>query len=107
MDFYILDEQDRPLLVNQTEYDRWHKSLPDDIMKTSFGFTLARDETKGVCVSTVYLGMDHGYGEGLPVLWETMVFTDDERDGYSERATSRSEALESHRKFCEKYIGAL
>lgn len=25
-------------------------------------------------ISTVFLGLDHNYGEGPPVLWETMVF---------------------------------
>lgn len=27
-----------------------------------------------MCVSTVFLGMDHAFGFGPPVLWETMVF---------------------------------
>lgn len=29
---------------------------------------------KDVQVSTVFLGLDHGYGEGPPILFETLVF---------------------------------
>lgn len=103
MDNYILDENDCPRLADLQEYYRWQKALPDDI-KTGIGFTLARDEVEGVCVSTVYLGIDHGYGDGPPVLWETMVFCEGENDQDCERASNRKEALEVHRRFCEKYI---
>lgn len=35
---------------------------------------IARDETKGVTVSTVFLGIDHRIcGDGPPVLFETLV----------------------------------
>jgi hypothetical protein len=36
--------------------------------------TLARDEPDGYLVSTVWLGLDHGWGLGIPVIFETMVF---------------------------------
>jgi hypothetical protein len=101
---YILDENDCPRLAGLTEYYQWKKALPDDI-QTGFGFTLACEEAEGVCVSTVYLGADHGYGDGPPVLWETMVFCEGEHDQDFERATSRKDALETHRRFVEKYIG--
>jgi len=100
---YILDENDIPKQVELMEYYSWKKSLPDDI-QTGIGFTLARDEKDGVCISTVYLGTDHGYGSGPPVLWETMVFCEGDDDQYCERATSRSEALQVHKRFCETYL---
>lgn len=30
----------------------------------------------GVTVSTVFLGLDHGFGDGPPLLFETMIFSD-------------------------------
>jgi hypothetical protein len=104
MNSFILDENDFPRLVDLTEYYQWQKALPEDI-KTGIGFTLALDKVEGVCVSTVYLGIDHGYGNGPPVLWETMVFCEGKNDQDFERSTSRKDALKVHRRFCEKYIG--
>lgn len=35
---------------------------------------VARDEVGPYLVSTVWLGVDHRFGEGAPVIFETMVF---------------------------------
>lgn len=47
-------------------------------------------------VSTVFLGLDHGSGGGLPVLWETMAFGMDEHFDNTERYTSYDAALKGH-----------
>lgn len=39
---------------------------------------VALDEVEGLRVSTVHLVIDHGFGDGAPVLWETMVFPADD-----------------------------
>ncbi len=36
---------------------------------------VARHALKGVWVSTVFLGIDHNWGEGPPVLFETAIFS--------------------------------
>src|SRR5690606_31539414 len=36
--------------------------------------TVARDEVNGILVSTVFLGLDHAFFGGPPLLWETMAF---------------------------------
>lgn len=36
---------------------------------------LARDDIEGCLVSTVFLGLDHAFGSGPPVLFETMAFS--------------------------------
>ena len=46
-------------------------------------------------VSTVFLGLDHNFGEGPPVLWETMVFGGP-LDEETERYTSREDAKAGH-----------
>ena len=35
------------------------------------------DEVEGIRISTVFLGIDHSFGKGEPVLWETMAFGPD------------------------------
>jgi predicted RNA-binding Zn-ribbon protein involved in translation (DUF1610 family) len=49
----------------------------------------------GVEVSTVFLGLDHAFGGGPPVLWETMVFGG-ARDGNQQRYTSEDAARAGH-----------
>jgi hypothetical protein len=77
---------------------------------------VAYDDLGHARVSTVFLSLDHGYGDGPPVLYETMVF--DERppsvcptcgqttrndDGDSERYCTREEALTGHARYVEKW----
>lgn len=35
---------------------------------------VARDDVAGASVSTVFLGLDHNFGSGPPLLFETMIF---------------------------------
>ena len=61
-------------------------------------------------VSTVFLIIDHGYDDGPPVLYETMVFPTNP-DGTlsslnefdSRRYRTRAEAIEGHKAMVEKW----
>jgi hypothetical protein len=55
---------------------------------------VAHDDIDGVSVSTVFLGLDHGFGHGAPKLFETMVFGLD--DDYQERYSTWAEAEAGH-----------
>jgi hypothetical protein len=58
-----------------------------------------------VRVSTVFLGIDHAWGEGMPpLLYETMVFNGP-HDGTQRRYSTREEALVGHRAMVEKVMG--
>ena len=35
---------------------------------------VAKTQVGGIWVSTVFLGLDHSFGRGLPILFETMLF---------------------------------
>lgn len=49
-----------------------------------------------VSVSTVFMGMDHRFGgDGPPILWETMIFGGP-HDGYQQRYSSVTAAIEGH-----------
>lgn len=63
-----------------------------------------RDEIDGVRISTVFLGLDHAFGGGVPLLFETMIFGG-EHDGYQTRAHSWDEAVGQHLKAKELVTG--
>jgi len=91
---YILDLDGTPLEVNDPF--EWSKFMNSNrrLKKDTF--------PNGVWVSTVFLGLDYSFGEGPPILWETMIFgaTGDLND-YRERYTTAVDALEGHERACE------
>jgi hypothetical protein len=57
-------------------------------------------------VSTVFLGIDHGFGfNDAPVLWETMIFGGS-RDQEQHRYTSQAEALAGHARLVRELRAA-
>lgn len=54
----------------------------------------------GVLVSTVFLALDHAFGGGKPILFETMIFGG-EHDQYQDRCSTWEEAEAMHTKACE------
>jgi len=53
----------------------------------------------GTYVSTVFLGLDHQFLDGPPLLFETMIFNDDSgRESYCDRCSTWDEAVEMHKR---------
>lgn len=57
---------------------------------------IALTEVGPVRVSTVWLGIDHRFGEGPPIIFETMVFGCLALLEYQTRACTENEALAQH-----------
>jgi hypothetical protein len=76
----------------------------DDLFKWARWFETANrcvafDELgPGLTVSTVFMGLDHQFGEGPPILFETLVF-DDYAQGDGARYATWDEAERGHREF--------
>jgi len=95
MDWYTIGDNEQPvLLADDQRYSvDAHKVWPP--LKTT---------VDGYEVSTVFLGLDHGYAaDFLPVLWETMIFGDGpvpwasgDDNEYQERYTSADAARMGH-----------
>jgi hypothetical protein len=57
-----------------------HSVRPAELLEWAAAFNdtdkrrVARDELDGVSVSTVFLGLDHSFGEGPPLIFETLIF---------------------------------
>lgn len=94
---YILDHSGEPVECHDTlEWGEWfecasNRKLAKDTVDLGFG--LSAD------VSTVFLGIDHGFEGGEPILWETMIFglpDGHKLSDYQRRWTSRGAALCGH-----------
>jgi hypothetical protein len=106
MHYYTLDENRQPVPCHSLDaYGDWHDAMPDSsdwyTMKTGLGLVVGLDEVSDDRVSTVFLGLDHGFGlngDSGPILWETMVFPECE---VCERYRTYEEAIEGHRRIVE------
>lgn len=62
---------------------------------------VAKDKIGDVLVSTVFLGIDHSFNGGKPILFETMVFGGP-LDSAQERYHSWDEAEQGHKEMVER-----
>lgn len=94
MDKWVLDADGQP--VPEPDLERWGAFMGDGDKRR-----VAWTEVGKWRVSTVFLGLDHAFGEGSPVLWETMVFGPEPWDGAHWRYTSAGEARANHDQVAE------
>lgn len=87
MKHWILDDEHNLVEVDLETWARWF----EDIENRRVGWT----EVGDVKVSTVCLGIDHRFGEGPPLLFETMIFGGP-HDQYQERYSTWDEAQQGH-----------
>ncbi len=94
---YILDATGEPVPCDLMTWATWLETS-DDARRVAF------DTIDGVDVSTVFLGLDHRFGSGPPVLFETLVFGG-LHDGAGDRYCTRAEALAGHARFVQQVKG--
>lgn len=71
---YILNAKGEPVECKKL-------SVWGEFFETSKLRQVGDDTIDGVRVSTIFLGLDHNFGGGPPILWETMVFAKGRHDG--------------------------
>lgn len=81
----------------------------DNLLKWAMWFEsserhVARDATGNGDVSTIFLGIDHQFDQGPPLLFETLVFGGT-RDGYMERCATWEEAEVQHARVVKMVKG--
>lgn len=59
--------------------------------------TVKKDTINGCDVSTVFLGLCHQFGDGPPLIFETMIFGGP-HDQYQDRCSTWEQALSMHQK---------
>jgi len=92
--YYILDAEGEPKPAELLEWAKWFEDAANR--------QLARTEVKpDVTVSTIFLGLDHNFCSGKPVLWETVIFGGP-RSEEMYRYTNEVAALKKHAKIVEE-----
>ena len=84
---YILDKQGNPKKCN--DLFMWERQAH------TLKWRIARTQHDAFMVSTVFLGIDHGWGDGPPILFETMCFGGP-LDQDQNRATTKEQAQVMH-----------
>ena len=79
-----------------------------DVAKWSAWFETAdrvvsRTEIHGSVISTVFIGMNHGYYDQPPVLFETLIFGGP-LDGEGRRYSTWDEAERGHQEYVQKIL---
>lgn len=92
---YILNDEGEPIKCDLMTWAFW---LQNDREKRR----VAVYEKGDVKVSTVFLGLDHNYGDGPPHIWETMVFGGEHDQEMDRCGGKRSEALLMHKAMLAK-----
>lgn len=85
---YILRDGEPVPVDDVIEWGRWFEGADEE---RRIGATDVGD----VHVSTVFLGLDHSFGHGPPLLFETMVFGG-EHDEWQDRYSTRTQAEAGH-----------
>ena len=94
--WYILDNNHKPVHKPVLEAAKWMEDHPN---RKTVGYDELKDYNgDDVRVSTVFLGLDHSWSGGKPILWETMIFGGENDQGYQERYGSYEQAIEGHQK---------
>jgi len=96
-DKYVLNDAGEPEMVENLI--EWAKAFEKQ------NRSVAHTETDNGSVSTVFLGLDHSYGDGPPLLFETMIFGGP-FDGEQYRYPTRAEALTGHELAVERVKAA-
>lgn len=103
--YYILVDKKVVEVKDVLEWAKFFGS-PDRFLKNDFF-------PNGVRVSTIFLGIDHNFGDGPPLFFETMVFDINKKTKYSslgesidtDRYSTYDQALAGHEAMVAKYGG--
>lgn len=88
-DHYILNDDHT---VRKAELMEWARAF-EDMSKRR----VALDKVGGASISTVFLGLDHSFGGGPPLIFETLI-QGGEHDQDMWRYSTWDEAVEGHKK---------
>lgn len=95
---YILDEERNIIPVDLMTWAKW-------LDRPGNKRTIDRTKKGKLVVSTVFIGLDHGYREeDEPLIFESMFF-DDGSEKDCVRTSTVEEAQEAHKKMCEDRLG--
>ena len=102
---YILDGHNPVAEPDPMKWAAWNKTA-DRIVRNCVGIIKIGGNPLGnVRISTVFLGLDHAFGDGPPMLFETMVFGG-VLDGEQDLCSTWKAAEKMHAMMCERVARA-
>ena len=104
--WYTLDENKNAIPATMEEYHSWAYTTNEDCVSCkTLAAIVGQDIIRGMTVSTVFLGLDHGFPvtgskeDSRPVVFETMVFVAGTyQDEAMWRCCTWAEAEEQHKE---------
>ena len=98
---YILDGHKAIEEPDIIKWARWYETANRRVANDIATVTLDGKNIGQISISTVFLGIDHSFGEGEPLLFETMVFGG-KMDQEMDRCSTWEGAEKMHELMCEK-----
>lgn len=97
---WILDEHGQPIPATMAQWCMMYETPGSRIVKQEW--------IGNVRISTIFMGLDHGFGSAIPILWETMTFSNrKDCDEWMERCGGNKEQAEAmHARVCAKVLDA-
>lgn len=95
---YILQGQLAVPVATVEEWGRWFQTHDRHVAVEAIG---------GYRISTVFLGIDHSFGRGLPILFETMIFNPDGDDRDMWRCGTWEDAIDMHEAAVAQVIAVI
>ena len=89
---YRLDQHRTPVPCSMETWGEWFTNVDRQTALTKIGH---------ICVSTVFMAIDHNFGDGRPLLWETMVFGGELND-QQWRYSTEEEAKKNHDRIVQE-----
>lgn len=88
---HVYDRDGKPMTMKQ-----WERLTRDEYKRVAY------DTVGDVAISTIWLGIDHQFGEGPPLIFETMIFgIDSDLDQEQWRYSTEAEAIAGHKRAME------
>lgn len=101
---YILDGKVAVAEPDRARWGEWMASSNRTVLRDTIDAGLAGQPGDEVVVSTVFLGLDHSFDGGPPLLFETLVLGGAlDQDGG--RCSTWEEAEKMHEEMCERVRG--
>ena len=92
---YILKDRTPVPIENALDWGRWFE-------KNYGKRRVGDDKSHGYRISTVFLGLDHQFEEGPPLVFELMVFNPEGNAVFCDRFPTWEEAEQAHNQMCEQ-----